>query len=142
MIGWAVVSLTCRAGWHNCARLVNQLGWRSEGSLEVLWPHTAFLLCRLTAFVSGQVESFHKPIFISYCAILGLAAYFPFCGLSLNTMSKNFIRTSALISVFQLATIYFLALALQYLPISIAIITRVSRSWACDKHLRISVALE
>ena len=40
------------------------------------------------------------------------------------------------------ATIYFLALALQYLPISIAIITRVSRSWACDKHLRISVALE
>ena len=80
----------------------------------------------LIAPLIRQVESFRKPLFISFCAVIILAIYFPFCGIQLDKMQKGFIKAGLVISGFQLSTIFFLAVALQYLPLSTSIIVRVS----------------
>lgn len=72
-----------------------------------------------------QIETFQKPLFIAFIALVGLASYFPFCGLEIETMTKDFIGNAITIALFQLSTILFLALGLQFLSASTAIILRV-----------------
>ncbi len=70
--------------------------------------------------------SFKKPIFISYCAFLGLAAYFPFSGLATENTPKTLIKKGLAIAGLQFAAICFLSVGLNILPISTSIIVRVS----------------
>jgi hypothetical protein len=72
-----------------------------------------------------QVLTFEKPMLISFCALMGLALYFPFCGLDIDVICKDLIHRGIIMSIFHFANIYFFVAGMQFLPISTAIIVRV-----------------
>ncbi len=56
---------------------------------------------------------------------MGLALYFPFCGLDIDVICKDLIHRGIIMSIFHFANIYFFVAGMQFLPISTAIIVRV-----------------
>ncbi len=126
LVGLVCLTLTFKAGWINSTKLVLQLEWQNAGADEVFWGIRVWVLSKVRNHSrSLQIHTFQKPLFLTFCALVGLAACFPFCGLKVETMTRDFVINSMWISTLHLSTVAFLALGLQFLPASTSIILRV-----------------